>query len=129
MSREFHRATLSRVVILVSIATLAAGPCWAVTSKITRQSSNAELTEGKAEGVVIGSRGTIQLGRGAKVLADEFEDVWSVNSVVVSGRNDLRRHQSERQHLQIPLGYAHEDLSGRRPADPFIIVTFAIKRR
>jgi len=60
-------------------------PTWAVTSKITRQSSSKELLKGKAEGVVVSSRGTIQLGRAAKVLATEFEDVWSVNSIVVSG--------------------------------------------
>ena len=85
MSKEFFRATLSRMIMLISIATLATSPCWAVTSKITRQSSQTDLAKGDAEGVVIGSRGTIQLGRGAKVLADEFKDVWSVNSIVVSG--------------------------------------------
>jgi hypothetical protein len=34
---------------------------------------------------VIGSRGTIQLGLAAEVLLPEFEDVWSINSIVVSG--------------------------------------------
>lgn len=85
MSMEFRFVSVARVVALVSIAALAAGPSRAVTSKITRQSSNKELVEGKTEAVVISSRGTIQLGRGAKVLADEFQDVWSVNSIVVSG--------------------------------------------
>jgi outer membrane protein assembly factor BamB len=57
----------------------------AVTSKVTRQSSSKDLLAGESDGVVVTSRGMIQLGRAAKVLASEFEDVWSVNSVVVSG--------------------------------------------
>ena len=59
-------------------------PCWAVTSKITRHSSSAELLKGKTRDVVIGSRGTVQLGRAAETLADEFEGVWSINSILVS---------------------------------------------
>ncbi len=85
MGREFRCVGFLRVVALASIVSLAAGSSQAVTSKITRQSSKKELIEGKTESVVVSSRGTIQLGRGAKVLADEFEDVWSVNSIVVSG--------------------------------------------
>jgi outer membrane protein assembly factor BamB len=72
--------------ILAATAILAlAGLSGAVTSKITRQTTDKELREGKSEGVVVMSPGTIQLGRAAKVLAGEFEGVWSVNSVVVSG--------------------------------------------
>jgi hypothetical protein len=46
------------------------------------------LLKGKTEKVVIGSRGTIQLGRAAEELIKEFKDfadVWSINSIVVSG--------------------------------------------
>jgi hypothetical protein len=46
------------------------------------------LLKGKTEKVVIGSRGTIQLGRAAEELIREFKDfadVWSINSIVVSG--------------------------------------------
>ncbi len=85
MSMKFRCIRLSRIVALVLMVSLAAGSSRAVTSKITRQSSNKELIEGKTEAVVIGSRGTIQLGRGDKVLADDFADVWSVNNIVVSG--------------------------------------------
>lgn len=74
--------------------------CWAVTSKITRHSSGADLLKGQLEDVVVGSQGTIQLGRAAETLVgrDEFEDVcgspgakkgvwepWSINTIVVSG--------------------------------------------
>ena len=71
--------------MLILIAVLLACPTWAVTSKITRQSNSKELLQGKTDGVVVTSRGTIQLGRAAKVLATELDDVWSVNSIVVSG--------------------------------------------
>jgi hypothetical protein len=57
----------------------------AVTSKITRQGSSVDLLKGQTEDVIIGSRGTIELGRAADVLVGEFEDAWSINCVVVSG--------------------------------------------
>ena len=60
----------------------------AVTSKVTRHNSSSDMLKGKAEQVVISSRGTIQLGRAAKSLVDEnedFSDVWSINSIIVSG--------------------------------------------
>lgn len=59
--------------------------CWAVTSKITRHTSSADFLKGQAEDVVISSRGTVQLGRVTEVLAEQFEDVWSINSIVTSG--------------------------------------------
>ncbi|MFQ6034822.1 MAG: hypothetical protein ACE5NM_03115 [Sedimentisphaerales bacterium] len=58
---------------------------WAVSSKITRQTTSADFLAGETSGVVIGSRGTIQLGRASEVLVEKFEDVWSINSIVVSG--------------------------------------------
>ncbi len=62
--------------------------CLAVTSKVTRHKSSSDLLKGRAEEIVIGSRGTIQLGRAAETLVEEFEDlgnVWSINSIVLSG--------------------------------------------
>ena len=58
---------------------------WAVSSKITRHTTSADLLKGQTEDVVIDSRGTIQLGRASEVLVEEFEDVWSINSIVASG--------------------------------------------
>ncbi len=63
---------------------LSAPFCWAVASKITRHTTAADLAKGKTEDVVVGSKGTLQLGRAAQVLVGEFEDVWSINSVVIS---------------------------------------------
>jgi len=62
--------------------------CPAVSSKITRHKSGPDLLKGRTKDVVIGSRGTIQLGRAAEVLIEDFEGfegVWSINSIVVSG--------------------------------------------
>jgi hypothetical protein len=59
--------------------------CEAVTSKVTRHRSSQDFLRGEPNDVVIGSRGTIQLGRRAEVLVKEFEGVWSINSIVVSG--------------------------------------------
>ena len=59
--------------------------CWAVSSRITRHSSSADFLKGEVQDAVIGSQGTIQLGRSAEALVAEFEDVWSINSIVVSG--------------------------------------------
>lgn len=59
--------------------------CRAVSSNVTRHSSGAVLAKGQTDNVVVGSQGTIQLGRAVEVLVEKFEDVWSINSVVVSG--------------------------------------------
>ncbi len=85
MGMEFRGSNRWCTLALILMVSLLAGPGAAVTSKITRQSSSKELLEGKTDGVVISSRGTIQLGRAAKLLASEFDDVWSVNRIVVSG--------------------------------------------
>ncbi len=85
MRMEFRRLNPLRIAALTLMIGLLVGPSGAVTSTITRQASSKQFLEGKAEGVVISSRGTLQLGRAAKVLASEFDDVWSVNSIVASG--------------------------------------------
>jgi hypothetical protein len=59
--------------------------CQAVSSKITRHATGPDLLKGKTSDAVIGSRGTIQLGRAAEPLVEDFKEVWSVNSIVVSG--------------------------------------------
>lgn len=79
-SRLFQGKVFAVVICLLWL--LPAGLSWAVTSKITRHSSSSELLKGRTENVVVSSRGTIKLGRSAKVLVKEFEDVWSVNSIV-----------------------------------------------
>jgi len=59
--------------------------CLAVTSKVTRHNSSAELSAGKTKDVVVGSKGTLELGRASEVLVDKFEDAWSINSIITNG--------------------------------------------
>ena len=59
--------------------------CFGVNSKLTRHSSSQAFLKGEVNNVVISSRGNMQLGRDAQVLVEQFEDVWSINSIVVIG--------------------------------------------
>jgi hypothetical protein len=59
--------------------------CFGVNSKLTRYSSSRAFLKGEVTNVVISSRGNMQLGRDAQVLVEQFEDVWSINSIVVIG--------------------------------------------
>jgi outer membrane protein assembly factor BamB len=82
--KQCRRNWKSVLVVLLPVVLLAPSSR-AVTSKVTRQGSPKELLAGKTEGVVVTSQGAIQLGRAAKVLATESDDVWSINRIVVSG--------------------------------------------
>ncbi len=77
---------LNAILIFLVLSIFWAGSiCFGVNSKITRHSSSADLLKGETESVVIGSRGTIGLGAATENLVEKFEDVWSINSIVVSG--------------------------------------------
>ncbi len=58
---------------------------WAVSSKVSRDSTSQQMLKGRTEDVVIGSDGTIELGLAAETLFAGHEDVWSVNAVVAGG--------------------------------------------
>jgi outer membrane protein assembly factor BamB len=85
MTKDVCRHRWRGIAAAGLVVVLSASIGQAVTSKVTRQSSSKELLAGQSDGVVVTSRGTIELSRAAKVLASEFENVWSVNSIVVSG--------------------------------------------
>ena len=77
-----------KLIHAVLLCLFLSSTCFAVSSKVTRHTSSSDLLKGRIEKVVIGSRGTIQLGRSAESLIKEFKsfaDVWSINSIVVSG--------------------------------------------
>ena len=78
-----------RVLILALMCCLTLGSlCPAVNSKVVRHTSSSALLKGKTENVVIGSRGTIQLGRAAEAMVGKSEDfagVWSINSIIADG--------------------------------------------
>ena len=101
--------------------------CPAVTSKIMRQSTSADLLKGEIENLVIGSRGTIQLGRSAEVLVDEFENVWSINSIVASGgaiyagtspNGGIYKYSLNKLTKIYPLESADEPKNATEPNDP-----------
>ncbi|MBW8038686.1 MAG: PQQ-binding-like beta-propeller repeat protein [Planctomycetes bacterium] len=79
VNSRFALVTAALISLLLSSASLA------VSSKITRHASSSDLLKGKIENIVVGSRGTIQLGNAWETPVDDFEDVWSINSIVVSG--------------------------------------------
>jgi len=78
-------SVLALVFVSLFLASAQVCVCKAVTSKVTRQSTSRDFLKGEPNDVVIGSRGTIELGRRREVLVKKFEDVWSINSVVVIG--------------------------------------------
>jgi outer membrane protein assembly factor BamB len=85
MTRHYRYGSRGVIAVAVLMVVWFATNSPAVTSKVTRHSTSKDLLAGESDGVVVTSRGTVQLGRAAKVLASEFEQVWSVNSIVVSG--------------------------------------------
>jgi hypothetical protein len=104
-----YRLVVNHIILCLFLSS----SCLGVSSKITRHNSSSELLKGRTEKVVIGSRGTIQLGRAAESIIypslvarrssldhsgiphvvshsrdtnhEIQDDVWSVNTIVVSG--------------------------------------------
>ena len=88
MRDKFHVNCRLTFTALLCLALSSA--CLAVNTKVTRHTSSSDLLKGQSEEIVISSRGTIQLGRSAETQVEkkEFDDlgnVWSINSIVVSG--------------------------------------------
>ena len=83
--KEYRRSSRTLLLLLLTLSIGWTREGLAVTSKIHRTSSASQLHKGKTTNMIIGSRGTLKLGRAAQVLADAFNDVWSVNSIHVSG--------------------------------------------
>ena len=75
------------VLLIISLACLImTDNCSAVTTKVTRHATSADFLKGQTENVVVGSLGTVSLGQAAQTLAEKLgNDVWSINSIVVSG--------------------------------------------
>jgi len=85
MRKKLHRNCKFTLVVVTLVCLVVSSASLAVSSKITRHASSSDILKGKTENIVVGSRGTIQLGSAWEALVEEFEDVWSVNSIVVSG--------------------------------------------
>ncbi len=86
MKTEFNfKYAFVLLIILLACLTVPRN-CLAVTTKITRHSTSADFLKGHTENVVVGSLGTVSLGQAAQTLAEKLDkDVWSINSIVVSG--------------------------------------------
>ena len=84
MKKEFHLSLSSMFVMFFLFLALPVELVLAVNSKVTRHATSADFLKGEADGVVIGSQGTLGLGQAAAVLAEKFDDVWSINSIVVN---------------------------------------------
>jgi outer membrane protein assembly factor BamB len=89
---------LIAAVVVCMLLSFSARSGLAVSSKITRHSSSADFLEGQTQDIVIGSQGTLGLGRAAEVLVEEFHGTsdfqkgakcesqpWSINSIVANG--------------------------------------------
>ncbi|MEN6387088.1 MAG: hypothetical protein ABFD79_18055 [Phycisphaerales bacterium] len=55
--------------------------CSAVNSKIIRHKSLEDFQNGKTANTIISSRGTISLSYATELLAKDFNDVWTINSI------------------------------------------------
>jgi len=60
--------TVFRLRFLIFFSLIFSSSCFGVISKVMRHSSSVDLLKGRYEKVVIGSRGTIQLGRSSRSL-------------------------------------------------------------
>ncbi|MHC4692461.1 MAG: hypothetical protein ACYS67_06955 [Planctomycetota bacterium] len=85
MKHEFNVNRRFALLVLTFVCFISGSASLAVNSKITRHSTSSDLLKGKTENIVIGSRGTLQLGSDWEAPVKDFEDVWSINSIVVSG--------------------------------------------
>ena len=85
MIKCFRMRAAARLIFSVVLLVWTAEMTLAVTSKVTYHRTSEELLKGEAEDVVISSKGTLQLGRTWEKLAEDFNDVWSINSIVLSG--------------------------------------------
>jgi hypothetical protein len=76
------KVAIAAAVSLILISPMSGS---AVTTKITHHSTGPDFLAGEVEDVVVSSKGTIKLGRAWTTPVEEFENVWSINSIVVSG--------------------------------------------
>ena len=96
-------------------------PQYVFESKITRQKSSSDLLKGETENVVISSRGTIQLGRSAEVMVEQFEDYMNEKKA-----NVLKKKFLDKKHTKYHPQYLY--LKNRFSAVEKAIVRFFDKR-
>lgn len=72
-------------LFFILIAAAFAADSFAVTSKIIKHKSMEDFSKGKSKDTVINSRGNITLAGATQVLAEDFNNVWVINSIVRTG--------------------------------------------
>jgi len=80
------KARGSSVLCFVGLLVVLNPVSLAVTSKLTRHSTQADFLKGETENVIIDSRGTIRLARAWSQLAADFKKVWAINTIVADGQ-------------------------------------------
>ncbi|MHB0946064.1 MAG: hypothetical protein ACYC3B_02715 [Sedimentisphaerales bacterium] len=73
---------MQKMFAMLTVALFLAVNCSAVTSKIVRQKTIDDFSEGKTFDTVINSRGNITLASATETLARDFNDTWLINSIV-----------------------------------------------
>jgi len=72
---------MKKYLFPVLVVLVAACGCFAVTSKIVRYKTIEEFSEGKTNNTVISSRGNISLAAASQTLTEDFNNVWTINSI------------------------------------------------
>ena len=73
---------MKKYLFLVLVILIAACNCPAVTSKIIKHKTFDDFSKGKTQNTIISSRGTISLAASSQTLTADFNDVWTINSIV-----------------------------------------------
>ncbi|HBG27418.1 MAG: hypothetical protein A2Y10_19125 [Planctomycetes bacterium GWF2_41_51] len=80
---------MNKYVVSISVILIIACVCPAVTSKIVKHGTLDDFSNGKTENTIISSRGTISLSQATQTLAKDFNDVWTINSIVSKDENTV----------------------------------------
>ena len=75
--------TSKTIILTILIASIFAFNCSAVTSKIVKHTTEKDFTatDAETENVIITSQGKISLSQQAKVIIEDINDVWTINTI------------------------------------------------
>lgn len=73
---------MKKIIFSLAIIFIISCACSAVTSKIVKHKALEDFSDGKTDNTIITSKGTISLSSATEVLAKDFNDTWTINSIV-----------------------------------------------
>jgi len=76
---------LTGAITIAILTGILSNASYGITTKIHRHTTASDFLAGEPNDVIISSQGTIELGPASQLLADDFEDVWSINSIAANG--------------------------------------------